>query len=44
MLEAQIGGQTDAGFRIVGFYEDGSPGDPLSAFIPNHLATLAEKP
>ncbi|HEY1710028.1 MAG TPA: class I SAM-dependent methyltransferase [Rhizomicrobium sp.] len=44
MLADQIGGQTDAGFRIIGFYEDTSPNDPLSAFIPNHLATLAEKP
>ena len=44
MLEDQIGGQTDAGFRIIGFYEDTQPGDPLTEFVPNHIATLAEKP
>jgi ubiquinone/menaquinone biosynthesis C-methylase UbiE len=44
MLTDQIGGQIDAGFRIVGFYEDSSPSDPLSEFVPNHLATLASKP
>jgi SAM-dependent methyltransferase len=43
-LEDQIGGQTDAGFRIIGFYEDTQPGDPLTDFVPNHIATLAEKP
>jgi SAM-dependent methyltransferase len=43
-LEDQIGGQTDAGFRIIGFYEDTQPGDPLTEFLPNHIATLAEKP
>lgn len=44
MLEDQIGGQIDAGFRIIGFYEDTQPGDPLTEFVPNHIATLAEKP
>jgi SAM-dependent methyltransferase len=43
-LEDQIGGQTDAGFKIIGFYEDTQPGDPLTEFVPNHIATLAEKP
>ena len=42
-LTDQIGGQLAAGFRIIGFYEDTSPGDPLSAYVPDHLATLAEK-
>jgi len=42
--EIQIGGQTDAGFRIIGLYEDTQPGDPLTEFVPNHIATLAEKP
>ncbi|HEY4940078.1 MAG TPA: class I SAM-dependent methyltransferase [Rhizomicrobium sp.] len=42
-LTDQIGGQIAAGFRIIGFYEDASPGDPLSAYVPDHLATLAEK-
>ena len=43
-LEDQIGGQTEAGFHIIGFYEDTQPGDPLTDFVPNHIATLAEKP
>ena len=43
-LEDQIGGQTDAGFKIIGLYEDTQPGDPLTEFVPNHIATLAEKP
>lgn len=43
-LTDQIGGQIDAGFRIIGFYEDGHPSDPLVEFIPNHIATLAERP
>jgi len=42
-LTDQLGGQIAAGFRIIGFYEDASPGDPLSAYVPNHIATLAEK-
>ena len=42
-LADQIGGQIAAGFRIIGFYEDASPGDPLSAFVPDHIATLAER-
>ncbi|HEV2650032.1 MAG TPA: class I SAM-dependent methyltransferase [Rhizomicrobium sp.] len=43
-LTDQIGGQTDAGFRIIGLYEDGSESDPLCVYMPNHVATLAEKP
>jgi SAM-dependent methyltransferase len=43
-LEDQIGGQIAAGFRLIGFYEDIQPGDPLTDFVPNHIATLAEKP
>jgi SAM-dependent methyltransferase len=42
-LTDQIGGQTEAGFRIIGLYEDGSADDPLCAYMPNHIATLAEK-
>ena len=42
-LTDQIGGQTDAGFRIIGLYEDGSASDPLCEYMPNHIATLAEK-
>jgi SAM-dependent methyltransferase len=43
-LEAQIGGQTDAGFLIAGFYEDIDPGDPLEKIIPTFIATRAIKP
>ena len=40
----QIGGQTDAGFLIAGFYEDVEPTDPLSQYIPIFIATRALKP
>lgn len=44
-LADQIGGQTDAGFHIVGFYEDLSGwDDPIDAHLPVYLATLAQKP
>jgi SAM-dependent methyltransferase len=43
-LEDQIGGQTDAGFLIAGFYEDIDPGDPLEKVIPTFIATRAIKP
>jgi SAM-dependent methyltransferase len=39
-LEDQIGGQTSAGFRIEGFYED-HHNYPLDAFISTFIATLA---
>ncbi len=45
-LEDQIGGQTDAGFLIAGFYEDRSPPDEndlLSRYLPVCLATRALK-
>lgn len=42
-LEDQIGGQTDVGFIIAGFYEDWF-GDPLiDQFIPSFIATRALK-
>jgi len=43
-LEDQIGGQTDAGWTIDGFYEDhygGGDVDPLSRFLPTFIATRA---
>lgn len=46
LLEDQIGGQVDAGFAIVGFYEDRYPAcenDPLSKYMPNMVATRAVK-
>ena len=42
-LEDQIGGQTDAGFVVMGLYEDKRRGDPLAEFFPSYLATRAWK-
>jgi len=46
-LESQIGGQLQAGFRLVGFYEDfwGDDADSLlDKIMPGFFATRAEKP
>ena len=43
-LEDQIGGQTDAGFVITGFFEDVDPEDLLGKFAPTFIATRARKP
>jgi ubiquinone/menaquinone biosynthesis C-methylase UbiE len=43
-LEEQIGGQTEAGFLISGFYEDRNRDDPIAAFMPTFVATRAIKP
>lgn len=43
-LEDQIGGQTDAGFVISGFYEDRHRDDPIAAYMPTFVATRAMKP
>lgn len=43
LLEDQIGGQTDAGFSIVGLYEDADPKELLSRYTPWFLATRAHK-
>lgn len=43
-LEDQIGGQADAGFHIVGFFEDRSPREakhPIEAYMPTCIATCA---
>ncbi len=39
-----IGGQTDAGFHITGFYEDICPDSPISKYHPTYIATRAVKP
>ena len=44
-LEDQIGGQTDVGFVISGFYEDRhGDDDPVAAYMPTLIATRATKP
>ena len=45
-LEAQIGGQLDAGLLLAGFYEDhsGDADDPLDRYMPTFIATRAVKP
>ena len=42
-LEDQIGGQIDAGFGILGFYEDRHRDDPIAAHMPTYIATRAIK-
>jgi SAM-dependent methyltransferase len=44
MLEDQIGGQTEAGLLIAGFYEDYWADRPLSNYAPAFIATRAVKP
>ncbi|MFZ5818414.1 MAG: class I SAM-dependent methyltransferase [Chloroflexota bacterium] len=39
-----LGGQCEAGFHIVGVYEDYMPESPVSKYHPNYLATRALKP
>ncbi|QSQ25294.1 class I SAM-dependent methyltransferase [Pyxidicoccus parkwayensis] len=44
-LEDQLGGQTDAGFAMTGFYEDTHvAGDKLSEYLSGFIATRAVKP
>ncbi len=43
-LDDQIGGQLDAGFVLVGFYEDTWAGMALAEYMPCYLATRARKP
>jgi SAM-dependent methyltransferase len=42
-LTDQLGGQTDAGFAITGFYEDICPDSPISKYHPSYIATRAVK-
>lgn len=43
-LDEQIGGQLDAGFVLVGFFEDGNSTRQLDAYMPTLMATRARKP
>ncbi len=43
-LEDQIGGQLDAGFVLLGLYEDSEPGETLARHMPTYMATRALKP
>jgi SAM-dependent methyltransferase len=43
-LSDLIGGQCDAGFRIIGFYEDRHADSLLSNYHPTYIATRAIKP
>ena len=43
-LEAQIGGQIEAGFQIIGFYEDSDPEKLLAKYLPIYIATRSIKP
>ena len=42
-LEDQIGGQLDVGFLLTGFYEDYSPTEAISHYMPTFIATRAVK-
>lgn len=42
-LEAQIGGQLDAGLAVTHLFEDDWPGKPLSMYAPSFIATRAVK-
>ena len=42
-LEDQIGGQIDAGFHLIGLYEDTWPGEPVSSYLNVFIATRAIK-
>ena len=43
-LEDQIGGQTDAGFHIIGFYESYVDDEKIKDYMPTFMATRAIKP
>jgi len=43
-LTDQLGGQTDAGFHIIGLYEDYHGDSAVSAYTPTYIATRAVKP
>ncbi len=42
-FEEQLGGQMQAGFHMVGFFEDRDPESPLYAWMPTFFATRAVK-
>ena len=43
-LEEQIGGQLQAGFHLIGFFEDTWEEDKIKEYIPTFIATRALKP
>jgi len=43
-LSEQLGGQMEAGFRLIGLYEDCHADAPLSKYHPTYIATRALKP
>ena len=43
-LTDQLAGQTDAGFQIIGFYEDYHNDTAISNYTPTYIATRAIKP
>ena len=43
-LEAQLGGQIEAGFVLIGFYESYREDDPIAKYMPSYFATRAIKP
>jgi len=43
-LTDQLAGQMDAGFHIIGFYEDRQKGMVISEYTPTYIATRALKP
>jgi SAM-dependent methyltransferase len=43
-LEDQLGGQIDAGFVIIGFYEDYRKTSVVKDYFPSYMAILAQKP
>jgi SAM-dependent methyltransferase len=43
-LEDQIGGQLEAGFHLIGFYEDYRDDEAIKDFMPTFIATRALKP
>ena len=43
-LTDQLGGQMDAGFHVIGLYEDQHSGSAVSEYTPTYIATRALKP
>ena len=43
-LEAQLGGQVRAGFRLLDLYEDTAENWELATYFPPFVATLSDKP
>lgn len=43
-LDDQIGGQIEAGFHIIGFYEDSWPDEKIRNHMPSFMATRSIKP